>query len=354
MADKVDNTPGSPVAAAGKAAADLEAQDWETEAKQKQLRTVMSADMKNARSRGDSSSPAAEWLRAKQIYIFWVSLVVMIGWLAIMLKLTIGKEREDQEWFWWGLILKNAILLVIQLVMGYGVYLYNWHTGYTRKCVHVGFFLLPTLLDVLLPKPEEDAWLFGLWNVHIIMWMLIMIVKPVRKHSKFIQILYAAVDRPEDKGYTQLYTLMQVPLSIVIIAGFQVLFNEWLDKEAWTICPIIAVTFGDGLAEPVAVYWSRNKVCGGTHTYQTRGMCTTRKFTRSLEGSSVVFIWTAIAIAMIHNELSTAEAVFLYALLPISMAVLEAFAPHSMDNPFLLGWGFLCMVGAHYVGEAFD
>lgn len=284
---------------------------------------------------------------------WWGYVIFNLLWLGVMLYLTLRDERDDEEWFWISFVIKVSVLSVVQVIAGWGVQRYNWKVGYTRKCVHVGFFLLPQVLDNLCPMPTDDEWLWATWNVLLVSLMLLMITRPIREPFAIIRMMYAAVDRKEDKGLTMLYTFMQVPLTIIVITGFRLLFQYWLDKKTWILAPIIAVTFGDGLAEPVAVFW--NGHCGGTHKYQTGGLCAgDKKFTRSYEGSACVFLFTAIGILIVYTDMTITELVFNLCVMPITTALLEAIAPHSMDNPFLLTWGCLCMIMAHGVSQAID
>lgn len=289
-------------------------------------------------------------LKQYSTFLMINSLICMVGCTAVLLKFTLEERRHNEEWFWISFACKNVALLSLQYVLGYGVATYEWHVGYTRKLVHIGFFLLPFVLDLYLPLPTEDGWLWAIWNVCIICWMLIAITKPVRSHIPLIQTMYKAVDRPEDKGLTQLYTILQVPLSMMIIAGFTILFEVIWDQGKWTLCPIIAVTFGDGLAEPVAVFWEKNRLCGGLHKYKAYGLCSGgRSFTRSVEGSMTVFIWSAISVCLIYDNVSHLQYAVLLAVFPLTMTLLEMVAPHSMDNPFLLLWGYLIMTGVHFL-----
>eukprot|EP00939_MAST-03C_sp_MAST-3C-sp1_P001140 g1140.t1 len=310
--------------------------------------------LKRADSIYDSApkTPTVIWLKKHGMKVFVATLIFQILFTSILFVSSVMKERDDSEWFWYGLAIKNGVLFSSQYVLGQGVLHRGWKVGYTRKVVHVTYYLLPFLLDVYLPVPEEDSWLWALWNVCIVLWFLLFITKPIRKRFKIVQIFYASVDRPEDRGLTQIYTVIQVPLSVIIIAGFAILFTYKWDKAEWTLCPIIAVTFGDGLAEPVARFWDDFKICGGTHKYRTRGLFAgDRLFTRSIEGSAIVFIFSVLAVFLIYDELEDAQLLFLLLVLPLTMTLLEMVAPHSMDNPFLLAWGYFLMFVAYFIKE---
>jgi dolichol kinase len=153
--------------------------------------------------------------------------------------------------------------------------------------------------------------------------------------------MYASSDRPEDKGLSQIYAWIQIPFSIVIIAGFSVTLRI-MDAAEWTMIPILAVAIGDGLAEPVAVFWEDKKWFGGTHKYRTRGLFSgDRVFTRSIEGSTTVFLGTLVSVLIYLNTMTTGQLIFFVCVLPVMITILEMVAPHSLDNPFLLFFGYL-------------
>ena len=287
--------------------------------------------------------------------LWWTYLAINVAWLGAMLTATFARARRvGEEWFWIAFATKTFVLTIIQFISGFGVRNWNWKVGYTRKCVHIGFFLLPELLDVSMPLPEQDSWLWAMWNLLLISIMLLLITRPIRNRSLFIQVLYASIDRPEDNGLTMLYTFTQVPLTVITIAGFSLLFRYVFERQAWILAPVIAVTFGDGLAEPVAVLWKEKEICGGTHTYETTALCAgSRTFTRSFEGSVCVALFSAVGVLCVFSEQTTIELIVNLTIMPITMTLLEAVAPHSLDNPFLLTWGCAVMIAAHALSNPF-
>ena len=137
----------------------------------------------------------------------------------------------------------------------------EWRVAYTRKIIPRPFFAVPFWFDAHMPLSEAESVIWALWNINMVGWILLLITKPVRRLIAIVQTMYASSDRPEDKGLSQIYAWIQIPLSIVIIGGFSVVLRV-MGAAEWTMIPILAVAIGDGLAEPVAVFWEDRKWFG--------------------------------------------------------------------------------------------
>lgn len=92
--------------------------------------------------------------------------------------------------------------------------------------------------------------------------------------------------------------------------------------------PILIGTFGDGLAEPVGVRFGKCK-------YLTYALFTKRKYIRTLEGSLTVFISSILISVFFYAFFNSAQFIALIITLPITMTLVEAFAPHTLDNPLM-------------------
>ena len=77
----------------------------------------------------------------------------MLLWGVFILFLTISKQRDKEEWFWISFAIKNFLIISIAYILGIGVLYRGWYVGYTRKIVHISFYLLTFLLDLYLPLP---------------------------------------------------------------------------------------------------------------------------------------------------------------------------------------------------------
>jgi len=92
--------------------------------------------------------------------------------------------------------------------------------------------------------------------------------------------------------------------------------------------PLIITAFGDGLAEPIGIRFGKRK-------YKTRDLFGDRIYTRSYEGSSMVFLSSIVALIAFNNLFLRKELICLFAVLPLLMTTTEAHSPHTWDNPFL-------------------
>jgi len=269
------------------------------------------------------------------------ALIFQCCFLGFICFLTATSAELDVALLFLSLLAKAVFLTFLLYACGWFVENRGWKVAYTRKVIHVAFFAVPFWFDAHMPLSEEHAIVWALWNVNLVGWILILITKPVRRSVSFVQTMYASSDRPEDKGLSQIYAWIQIPFSIVIIAGFSVTLRI-MDAAEWTMIPILAVAIGDGLAEPVAVFWEDKKWFGGTHKYRTRGLFSgDRVFTRSIEGSTTVFLGTLVSVLIYLNTMTTGQLIFFVCVLPVMITILEMVAPHSLDNPFLLFFGYL-------------
>jgi phytol kinase len=103
------------------------------------------------------------------------------------------------------------------------------------------------------------------------------------------------------------------------------------------LIPVLITGIGDGLAEPVGKRWGR-------HKYKARGLCSSKKYTRSYEGSATVLVSGWISCAAFYNYFGNWQHfVITIIVLPPLMTLAEAFSPHTWDTPFLMltGVGFI-------------
>ena len=152
---------------------------------------------------------------------------------------------------------------------------------------------------------------------------------------------FRAFDRPEDRPYTLAWILSQTIVIEVFICTMFIWLLTKEDKVALVFLPLIVSNIGDGLAEPVGIRY-------GKHKYQTRalwynGRFCSGSFTRSLEGSSAVYIVTVITVVCyyITGFFTTPQFIFAVIVMPVGFTFMEAYSPHTWDNPLLVGIGFL-------------
>jgi phytol kinase len=109
--------------------------------------------------------------------------------------------------------------------------------------------------------------------------------------------------------------------------------------ESLVTIPILINAVGDGLAEPVGIRYGKRK-------YTVKALFTNQTFTRSIEGSSAVFITGVLVMLLYAGEFTSMQFLVGLALVPIAMTFTEAYSPHAWDTPFLMlvGYGTLMTV----------
>eukprot|EP01062_Namystynia_karyoxenos_P059767 TRINITY_DN5117_c2_g1_i1.p1 TRINITY_DN5117_c2_g1~~TRINITY_DN5117_c2_g1_i1.p1 ORF type:complete len:479 (+),score=162.83 TRINITY_DN5117_c2_g1_i1:71-1438(+) len=263
-------------------------------------------------------------------------------------------DDEDGEWIecpsslaGWMIWLGTVGAVAFNTVLSYGagrLHLRNptvWKVNYTRKISHFTMFMMQIAVRFVAVGEEHHIETVSTLIVTSTLYMMLyhaVLLKPVRRRFRWARVVFASLDRPEDRPYTLRWLTTQniayyavfTPLMYCLIA---------VDRFELFLIPTLVVGLGDGLAEPVGIRWGR-------HKYKTRAIwyddkCCAGEFTRSLEGSACVFVATVIAIAIMTYEFSGTQLVAAYASLPISMTLAEAYAPHTWDTPFLFGIGGL-------------
>jgi len=283
----------------------------------------------------------------KHIFIFCVSFIILSGiGLVIATILRSDVEQNNELRFWMNQLAKYLLIMIFQLIAGVAVERYKVMVNYSRKFVHVCYFLFPLILDKYLLGFKQDV-ISALWTVWVVIFLLLLMAEMFVNRFPLFRILYAAIDRPEDRPFTRLWFITQLIFSIIIIAFYSYVFSvviesdesgrEHPDRSNWVFIIVLVVALGDGLAEPVGVRF-------GKHKYTTRAMCTHDKYTRSIEGSACVAIMTVIAVSAYFNDFRTAEYVSMVVILPVVMTLTEAVAPHTWDNPILFFVGYTTML----------
>lgn len=292
-------------------------------------------------------SNTLQFLKENSTRLFIFALIFQTSTLITLLYLSLKERVSNMEYFWIALAIKIAFIGLTMYCCGVAVNRSLLKVSYSRKIVHVVFFLSPTV-EVFLPRiKDEFQWIIACWNIHSVIWILLLITKPVRNRFEVIQTMYTSSNRLTDRGLTQIYAFVQIISSIVIISMFALLFDYLDVSQKLIFIPILSVALGDGMAEVVAQIFEDFRICGGVHEYKTTGCCSgDRQFVRSFEGSATVFLGTLGSIFVAYSEFSKNQLVFILSVLPITMTILEAKAPHSLDNPFLLSWGyFVVLIG---------
>ena len=283
-------------------------------------------------------------------------LVFLIGWLCALIALsayTVAfRDRYDIDlsFFSFGLtkiIVVGAVSLLGGLLCrkfcgtdekGYIVYdrPSKFKVNYTRKLQHFAAYLVP----LINPFGKHEGLLPHLWETLFVMLTFLLLIKPLRENCRFFMLQFNSMDRPEDRPHTLKWIILGNLLpGLLLSVYFQNLFENVLHEPYLVMIIVIAVSIGDGLAEPVGKYL-------GKHKYTVPAWNFKRRYTRSIEGSACVFITTLIAILAFHGEFHTArQMVAALIVLPPLMTFAEAFAPHSMDTPLMMLSGYSVLAG---------
>jgi len=227
----------------------------------------------------------------------------------------------------------------------------NIKVNYTRKIQHLFAYLLPMLFHTFLPKLKSEDGIFkpilsAFWGYWFVLLAFLVVIYPVRMRIKFVSIMFSCLDRPEDRPHTLKWIVTQVVLGYIIIQTFEG-YCSWSQRttaQALSYVFVLTTGVGDGLAEPVGIAFGRNK-------YKTRALCSSRKFTRSLEGSSCVYIVCLICCLAFYSSWDNWFQMMIGAFtIPLAMTLAEAFSPHTFDTPFLMGSGGFLILAITYIG----
>jgi len=227
-----------------------------------------------------------------------------------------------------------------------GLVVLNWHVkvNYTRKIQHFCAYLIP-----LAAEGREQPAVSNIWQTLLLMWWsywftlmsFTVFVYPLRTRFRILDIMFASLDRPEDRPNTLYWITTQVFIGYVVLSIFS-WYCDWTDQpilRALVFIPVFVTGIGDGLAEPIGVRWGR-------HKYKTRGFCKDRDkiYTRSYEGSACVYVVGVLSCLAFYSKFANwLQCALATVVLPPLMTLAEAFSPHTWDTPFLLVTGLLIL-----------
>ena len=213
----------------------------------------------------------------------------------------------------------------------------NWFkVNYTRKIQHFAAYLVP----LLSPPTAPLGILPHLWESLFVLFMFLVLIKPVREFSTFFMLQFNSLDRVEDRPNTLKWIVLGNMLpGLLIITVFKQLFETYLNLPLLASIVVLTVAIGDGFAEPVGTYWGKKKYVVPSWNLKNR-------YVRSYAGSACVYI-SAVAFLIIFksqfaNSLEFWTSMILF---PPIMTLSEAFAPHSMDTPIMMLIGFSLLFG---------
>ena len=200
--------------------------------------------------------------------------------------------------------------------------------------MHFALFFLPQFL--LAYFPYQSSAQTGVVNALLTLAVLGLFIQPLRDTIPALNTMFRSIDRPEDRPYTLLWLVTQFLASYLVLVPLIVYLNQHQLRELLYI-PILIIGLGDGLAEPVGVRFGR-------HTYQTRAIFSSRRYTRSLEGSLCVFVVSLLAIVYYRELFTQRQFIAALILIPVLMTITEAISPHTWDSPFLYCAGGVSLI----------
>jgi dolichol kinase len=236
-------------------------------------------------------------------------------------------DKTDSEILFLKKFLLYSSYILTAWILGKLKQNYNIKTNYTRKINHIVVWFIPYLVDVIISVSETT--LSNIWNVALAIIGLVIWTEPIRNFDKtgFIETTFLAIDRPEDRPNTLKWITYQAIGTGATVIPFSILFNQF-NKPNYILIPLMILTFGDGLAEPIGIRF-------GKHKYKVKAIGSSKEYTRSVEGSACVFISAITILAILHEDFNNYELIANIIFLPIIATLTEAFSPHTLDNPIL-------------------
>ena len=243
-------------------------------------------------------------------------------------------------------LIKTGIYFTIMYLTGLLVLKKGVKVNYTRKINHFSLLAVPFLLGIISrsPPPRGGTGDYIMQIVGLLSGLLFLalFLKPIRERVGIINTAFCGIDRPEDRPYTLRWITTQTAANFIVAIPIAV-YLSMINMPGLIFILILINGIGDGLAEPVGVRF-------GKHKYQTSALFTKRKYVRTIEGSACVFITSIIVVILFSSLFSTSQFVIALITFPIIMTLVEAKAPHSWDNPFLMAVGsVLLFLILHFV-----
>ena len=279
--------------------------------------------------------------------ILWVVLFILLFSWTLIFDPSIFNERA----FFLRAGIKLAIMMVLSLLGGLLCRHYcntdekgyitssknGWFkVNYTRKIQHFAAYLVP----LLSPPTKPFGIIPHLWESLFVLFMFLILIKPVREFSKFFMLQFNSLDRIEDRPNTLKWIVLGNMLpGLLIITIFKQIFETYLHLPLLASVVVFTVAIGDGFAEPVGTYLGKKKYVVPSWNLKNR-------YVRSYAGSACVFLFALLFVILYRNQFANPQEFYTTILLfPPVMTLSEAFAPHSMDTPIMMLIGFSLLFG---------
>jgi len=280
-------------------------------------------------------------------------MVFLVGWVFGIVALTLVTSRLQPDFytdyrFMAFAALKFAVMVLMSIAGGLVCRRYcqvdekgyivtskdSWFkVNYTRKLQHFAAYLVP-LLNISEPGEHPHGVLPHVWEAMLVLLAFLLMIKPIRERSGLFMLQFNSLDRPEDRPYTLKWIVLGNILPGLALSLF---FRELFETHGFAdlaLIIIFIIGIGDGLAEPVGIYWGR-------HKYHVPSWFSSRIYVRSVEGSLCVLLTSVLFVGIFYADFHTLRQFWTaVAVVPLLMTVVEATAPHSMDTPSMMIIGF--------------
>jgi phytol kinase len=174
-------------------------------------------------------------------------------------------------------------------------------------------------------------------SLFAIITIFVFITEFSRNKIRFFQICFNSIDRPEDRPKTLFWLSTQTFAGYLILTFSYIAFYYSGVPINLLYLTILAVTIGDGIAEPIGIKFGKRK-------YLVSGFYDQRLYYRTLEGSLAVYLVSLILCYYFASFFNLYGFILLLIFYPIAITLVEAKSPHTWDTPFLFLTGnFLVM-----------
>lgn len=282
--------------------------------------------------------------------IFGIVAIILITNTVLIVMGKVDWLPRPDHYFALYITLFFGIFSLTAIIGGCLVTYCNVDVMYTRKFIHFFSFFLPFGLFELIPFEKTITTYLLTFCATFVAYMPLLEGIRELKCMWFARIAFSSFDRKQDRPLTLLWAVSQSFSAYISLLPTAIVLEKVFGAGKYIMLPLFTVAIGDGLAEIVG-----RKI--GRHKYRTQAMCTRKVYTRSIEGSLCVFVTCVVTIAILYGterKWNWVQLLVAELLIPFIMTVVEAYAPHSWDNAFLLGTGGLLTIGIFFLGFLFQ
>ena len=170
------------------------------------------------------------WTPTEQRHVALYRLLQAIAWLALTfadsnswLRRSMSDENEAGARVaggvggvvdvWTKLVAQQLAMWVVFSACGLAVVTKGWNEGYSRKVCHVVMYLTPFLVHLAWPSNDAsaDAGTPSIWDMSWTVWFqflpFYLQIKPLRRRSTFLMLVFRAYDRAQDRPHTLTWLL---------------------------------------------------------------------------------------------------------------------------------------------------